>query len=309
MSLELWQDPQVPLQFQFETSLLLRWDGYSAFPSRRRRGIDPHFELRRGKSGTSCVVVGNSAFLSSGDSYLGKLLGFHKGCQIPFLLPRRNIGFLGKHCSVKGPHLMWRGKFLGFCGFVVGNVRLLSSCVGTWGTLSCFLREVRSAFELRGAPRDSSCIAARMNRASSRVEVRTSWFLSISDIDLRFLWNLNRGGRPHLVLRLGTRLPSRVVNRMSGLLSSCIWNLWLFLEDATRVSVPLGVAIQYLGFHSNQTLSRVNGEVGVFRIVTRPTRFPVEFQCETDLLSCDVNVGIAFHTKQENQPSSRDEES
>ena len=139
--------------------------------------------------------------------------------------------------------------------------------MGTWGTLSCFLREVISAFELRGAPRDSSCIAAWMNRASSRVEVRTSWFLSISDIDLRFLWNLNRGGRPRLVLRLGTRLPSRVVNGMSGLLSSCIWNLWLFLEDATGVLVPLGVATQYLGFLSNQALSRVNGEISVFGIV------------------------------------------
>ena len=33
------------------------------------------------------------------------------------------------------------------------------------------------------------------------------------------------------------------------------------------MSVPLGVAIQYLGFHSNQALSRVDGEIGVFRIV------------------------------------------
>ena len=50
---------------------------------------------------------------------------------------------------------------------------------------SCLLREVRSALALRGAPRDSSHIAARMNRASSRVEVGTSGFLSISDYDRR----------------------------------------------------------------------------------------------------------------------------
>ena len=44
---------------------------------------------------------------------------------------------------------------------------------------SCLLREVRSALALRGAPRDSSHIAARMNRASSRVEAgKTGLFLT-----------------------------------------------------------------------------------------------------------------------------------
>ena len=81
------------------------------------------------------------------------------------------------------------------------------------------------------------------------------------------------------------------------------------MEDATGVSVPLGVATQYSGFHSNQALSRVDGEIGVFGIVARPTRFPVEFQCETSLLlRCDRNVGIPFQTEQGNTPSSRDEE-
>ena len=75
------------------------------------------------------------------------------------------------------------------------------------------------------------------------------------------------------------------------------------------MSVPLGVATQYSGFHSNQALSRVDGEIGVFGIVARPTRFPVEFQCESGhLLSCNGNVRIAFQTKQETRPLSRDEE-
>jgi len=64
-----------------------------------------------------------------------------------------------------------------------------------------------------------------------------------------------QGGRPCLLLRHGIRLAFRVVNGVSGLLSSCIWNLWLFLEDATGVSVPLGVVTQYSGFHSNKALS------------------------------------------------------
>ena len=134
----------------------------------------------------------------------------------------------------------------------------------------------------------------------------SSPFLSLSS---GFLWSLNRVGRPRVVLSYGTPLPSPGVNGVSGLLSSCIWNLWLFLEDATGVSVPLGVETQYSEFHSTQALSRVDGEMGVFGIVTEPTRFPVECQGETGLLlSCDGNVGIPFQTKQENRLSSRDKE-
>ena len=149
-----------------------------------------------------------------------RLLGFHKGCHVPFLLPRGNVGFLRKHCSIKGPHLAWRGEFHGFCGVVVGSSRLLSSCMGTWGTHSCFLKEVRSTFELRGAPRDSSCIAAQMNRASSRVEARTSGFLSISDIDLRVSVEFEQG-RQDL---------SCVESWNSGSLSSCEWDVRPLVE-------------------------------------------------------------------------------
>ena len=74
--------------------------------------------------------MGNSVFLSSGDKYLGKLLGFPKGCQVPFRVPRGNVGFLGKHCSVKGTPLAWRGEFRGFCGVVPGSLDFVSSCVG-----------------------------------------------------------------------------------------------------------------------------------------------------------------------------------
>ena len=147
-------------------------------------GIDPHLELRRGKRGSCWVLVRNSVFLSSGHWYLGKLLGFHKGCQVPFQVPRENGAFPGIRCRIKGPHLVWRGEFRGFCGVVAGSLVFLSSCMGTWGTRWCFLNEVRSAFELQGALRYSSRVAAGMNRASSRVEVRTSGFLSNYDIDL-----------------------------------------------------------------------------------------------------------------------------
>ena len=81
------------------------------------------------------------------------------------------------------------------------------------------------------------------------------------------------------------------------------------MEDATGVSVPLGVATQYSGFHSNQALSRVDGEIGVLGVVARPTRVPLEFHCETSLLlRGDGNIGIPFQRKQGSRPSSRDEE-
>ena len=138
-------------------------------------------------------MAGNSAFLSSGYGYLGKLLGFHKGCQISFQVPRGNVGFVGKRCSVKGPHLVWRGGFHGSYGVVLGSLGFLLSCVGTWSTHSCFLREVRSAFKLRGAPRDSSRVTVGMNRASSRVEEGISGILSISDIPLEVSVEFEQG--------------------------------------------------------------------------------------------------------------------
>ena len=125
--------------------------------------------------------------------YLRKLLGFHKRFQVPFQVPRGNVGFLGKRCSVKGPHLVWRGEFHGFFGVVLGSLGFLSSCMGTWGTRSCFLRKVRSAFELRRAPQDSSHVTVGMNRASSRVEEGTSEILSISDIHLEVSVEFEQG--------------------------------------------------------------------------------------------------------------------
>ena len=139
-------------------------------------------------------------------------------------------------------------------GVVVGSLGFLSSCVSTWGTHSCLLREVKSPLALRGPPRDSSCIASGMNRASSRVEMGTSVFLSIAFLTLtsRSLRSWNKGVRLRLVLRHGTPLASRVVHGVSGHLSSCIWNLHLFPEDATGLSVPFCVLTSSSVLHSKR---------------------------------------------------------
>ena len=66
-----------------------------AFPSRRSRGFDPHFELRRAKSGISWVLLGDSAFLWSGDGYVGGFWGFIKGVMFPFYFQEGTWDFLG----------------------------------------------------------------------------------------------------------------------------------------------------------------------------------------------------------------------
>ena len=62
-------------------------------------------------------------------------------------------------------------------------------------------------------------------------------------------WWLEGGGREVRRLRHRTPLSSRVVHRVSGHLSSFIWNLCLFPEDATGVSVPFHVLTSSSGLH------------------------------------------------------------
>ena len=51
MSLELWQDPRVPLQFQVETNLLLRGDGDVGIPFQMKQGNRPSSRVEEGKTG------------------------------------------------------------------------------------------------------------------------------------------------------------------------------------------------------------------------------------------------------------------
>ena len=51
-----------------------------------------------------------------------------------------------------------------------------------------------------------------------------------------------------------TPLASRIFHVVSGHKLSCIWNLQLFPEDATRVSVPLCVVTSSSGLHSKRCL-------------------------------------------------------
>ena len=99
--------------------------------------------------------------------------------------PKGNVVFLWKCCSIKGPPQACRGEFLSFHRVAAGSLGFLSSCLSTWGTARVSPGKSDLLWHCEGASRYSSGMAAGMNRASSRVEAGTSWFLSISDFNIR----------------------------------------------------------------------------------------------------------------------------
>lgn len=113
-------------------------------------------------------------------------------------------------------------------------------------------------------------------------------------------------------MRHGTPLASRDVPGERGRLSSCIWNLGFFPNDA-RKNCPF-VLTSFTGWSSERCpgigfLSRGDREIGVLRNVEPPTRPRLECLRETGLiLRCDRKVGNPFQTKQGSRPSCGDQE-
>ena len=121
----------------------------------------------------------------------------------------------------------------------------------------------------------------------------------------------DRRVRPRPGLRHGTPLASGGVHGVRGHLSSCIWNLGFFPDDARSSHCPF-VLTSFKGWSSKRCpgigfISRGDREIGVLRNVEPPTRPRLECRRETGLiLSCDQKVGNPFQTKQGSQPSCRD---
>ena len=132
------------------------------------------------------------------------------------------------------------------------------------------------------APRYSSCFTESLNRASfelRREHKDSSPFLTSISVSLR---SWNRRLRPPLLLRHRTPLASRVVHWVSVHLSSCIWNLRLFPDDATGVSVPLHVVAASPGLHSKRfpgirTYFEWTGKSVSFRMWHEPRGFLSSF--------------------------------
>ena len=68
----------------------------------------------------------------------------------------------------------------------------------------------------------------------------------------RILWSFHRGVRPRLMWRHGTLLPSSGLKVLSGFLSSCPWDLVLFLEVPQGCHTSLRVLSRYTQFQSRQ---------------------------------------------------------
>ena len=113
-------------------------------------------------------------------------------------------------------------------------------------------------------------------------------------------------------MRHGTPLASRDVPGERGRLSSSIWNLGFFANDA-RKNCPF-VWTSFTGWSSERCLgigflSRGDREIGVLHNVEAPTRPRLECRRETGLiLRCDRKVGNPFQTKQGSRPSWGDQE-
>ena len=79
----------------------------NSFPTIRER--KPHLEQRRGKEGSSRVVLGPSVFLSSGDGCVGELHELQHGCEGPFDVQEGRRDWSGCR-SRKQPHIACRGE-------------------------------------------------------------------------------------------------------------------------------------------------------------------------------------------------------
>ena len=114
-------------------------------------------------------------------------------------------------------------------------------------------------------------------------------------------------------MRHGTPLASRGIPGERGHLSSCIWKLGIFPDDARASHCPL-VLTSFTGWSSESCpgigfLSRGDREIRVLRKVEAPTRPRLECRRETGLiLRCARKVGNPFQTKQGSRPSCRDQE-
>ena len=88
---------------------------------------------------------------------------------------------------------------------------------------------------------------AQRKRASPRGEAGTSGFLSVSDSNRSVPAELGQESQASSCLRKGTPLASRVAQVVSGPSSSCVWNPWVFADDARGWQCPLVLCLHPQG--------------------------------------------------------------
>ena len=171
---------------------------------------------------------------------------------------------------------------------------------------------MRDAVELAG-PLRTPLGLAQWKRASSPGKARTSGFLSVSDADRRVPAELGQESRAPSCLRKGNPLASRVAQGVSCPLSSCVWHLLVFPDNARGVSAPSCCAFTHRAAFeevSGHQVLKQSGPGDRGRSACGTTHGArLGFPRETGLvLRCTGKAGNPFQTTQGNRPSCRDQE-
>ena len=155
-------------------------------------------------------------------------------------------GFLSRQSRGIEPHLKTRrgkGAEIEVCRETGYSSQVRT---GMSGNFWSYIKGVEYHFEFQEGMWDFSQDAAVGKGLNSR------WQAPFRSSIAGSLQSWNRRVRPHLVLRNGTPLASRVVHGVTGHLSSCIWDLQIFPYDATGVSIPRRVVTSSSGLHSKR---------------------------------------------------------
>ena len=157
----------------------------------------------RGEKGLRLSGAGNSVFLSSETGMYGNF-ELHQGCQVPFRISRRNMGFPLRCCNGKELHLAMTG---GGGGNLVVFLELWQDSrvtTGNSGCLLCWPREVQSPFELQGGVQHCSRV-------------------TVGESGLKTHWRKNL----EVFLRVAAGNPGfpRFVTVISGSFFVCLWEI------------------------------------------------------------------------------------
>ena len=96
------------------------------------------------------------------------------------------------------------------------------------------------------------------------------------------LQSWDRRVRPSLVCRNGTPLPSRVVHGVTGHLSSCVWNLRVFPDDARGCQCPFVLCLHpqgcfRRGVRASGSVQERTGKLGSFSMWYHPRGYVSNF--------------------------------